>query len=89
MCGCSRGVLGFDAYMHHVSKDEKYKDGSSRDFVRSTRLQRHLASYMMAAKAKVRSGGEACSAMNCSNSRYKCPGKSFFRFPKDQARCAN
>ena len=80
-----------EANLFSLSKDDKYKDGTSRDFVRSARLhmQRHLASYMMAAKAKVRSGGEVCSEMNCSNSRYKCPGKSVFRFPKDQARCAN
>ena len=26
--------------------------------------------------------------INCTNRRYKCPGKSFFRFPKDEARKA-
>ena len=62
------------------SKDYKYKDGSSCDFQRSDRLQRHPP--MMAAKTKVCGGRDAGSAINCSSSRYKCPGKSFFRFPK-------
>jgi len=29
-----------------------------------------------------------CSAVNCSNRRKNCPGKSFFRFPKIPARLA-
>ncbi|KAL8566493.1 hypothetical protein ACOMHN_012312 [Nucella lapillus] len=39
----------------------------------------------MALKKKV--GSEACGAINCTNSRVKCPGKSFFRFPKEEKRC--
>ena len=31
--------------------------------------------------------GEVCSAINCTNRRYKCPGKSFFfRVPKVESR---
>ncbi|GFR93594.1 52 kDa repressor of the inhibitor of the protein kinase [Elysia marginata] len=28
-----------------------------------------------------------CSAINCTNGRYECPGLSFFRFPRDDERC--
>ena len=64
--------------------DYKHKDESSGDFQRFGRLQRHLTLHMMAAKTKVCGGREeACSAINCSNSRMTCPGKPFFRFPKD------
>ncbi|GFO07102.1 52 kda repressor of the inhibitor of the protein kinase [Plakobranchus ocellatus] len=28
-----------------------------------------------------------CSAINCTNGRYECPGLSFFRFPRDEERC--
>ena len=35
---------------------------------------------------KVRAGGQCCSALNCTNRRYKCPGMSFFTCPKDEAR---
>jgi hypothetical protein len=27
-----------------------------------------------------------CSAVNCNNTRCKCPGLSFFRFPRDPKR---
>ena len=30
--------------------------------------------------------GEFCSAINCTNCRKRCPGLSFFRFPKDPDR---
>ena len=31
-------------------------------------------------------GGDACSAMFCSNARWKEMGLAFFSFPKDEAR---
>lgn len=34
--------------------------------------------------------GSVCYAINCTNSRYKCPRKSFFfRFLKDEAKYCN
>ena len=37
---------------------------------------------------KKKQGGDACSAIACSNARYKfeCADMSFFRFPKDEER---
>lgn len=38
-------------------------------------------------KRKMNLGSETvCYALNCTNFRYKCPGKSFFRFVKEEAK---
>ena len=42
------------------------------------------ALYKMASKQHARCGGTSCSAINCTNRRFMCPGKSF-SFPKDKA----
>ena len=36
--------------------------------------------------AKRKHGGDACSAMFCSNARWKEKGLSFFSFPKEETR---
>ena len=46
----------------------------------------YRAFVMMACTPKERCGGKVCCALNCTNNRYKCPGMTFFTFPKEEAR---
>ncbi|GFR97911.1 52 kDa repressor of the inhibitor of the protein kinase [Elysia marginata] len=47
----------------------------------------HGSSMAIGTSKSKRKKSQWCSAINCTNGRYECPGLSFFRFPRDEERC--
>ena len=78
-----RAEIGAKTLNNKMSQLEIFREGEQR--VMSLTLSRLFVSKMTTRR---RQGGDACSAIGCSNARnkYSCFGKSFFQFPKVEAK---